>query len=151
VRNCALRRQHGLLLLPVDALECAGFGIGHHLRPQFFSVADHHGVGMLQCFIGEESRVVAAHHHRHPTPAKFGADFVGPAGGVGFNGHRNQVGGVLRVYRLDPFIVQRRFDMGWRMRGKHRECQRLHRVAGARGCHIRANECNFHKVASRQV
>ena len=107
--------------------------------------ANHHGVGMLQRFLGHEARVHAAHDDRHAFDAELVGDFIAAIDVTGHRGNSDQVRLQIEVDRLDVLVGEHDFVLvAWNGRGDGEQ-------AGERGIErsIQVNRAGRQRIGFR--
>jgi hypothetical protein len=96
------------------------------LLPHGLGLADDDGLGVLLDLFRDEARVKAAHDHGHAPAAVLAGDLVAAPGGVGLDGHGDEVRGLVEGQLLHAVVVEAHLDVIRRQGRDERRGQRLH-------------------------
>jgi hypothetical protein len=102
--------------------------IFEHLAPDALGISFDYRVGVLESLIGKKRGVVATNHDRDASLPILSCDLVGPARGICFDGHRDEVRLFFNRNTLESLVVERRFHVARRQRFQDGEAERLHRI-----------------------
>src|SRR5216683_6320586 len=89
----------------IGLLELAVLPVAQKRFPYEVSFTLHDAIRMLECFLGLQSGMKAAHHDRDSAPAKFIAELVRPQRRANSGGHPDQVPSAVEVDVLQPFVT----------------------------------------------
>jgi hypothetical protein len=103
--------ERRVLALLVERSQASAARVSHDRGPYALGVAKNNGIGERAALVGEECRVIAAHDNRNPAPAIRSRELERAPGGVGFHGHRDEVGRVVERDRFNALVVGDDFDV----------------------------------------
>ncbi len=129
----------------MDAIEPSRCGVRDDRLPDAPGIADDERAAVLRDLVRQQGCVIPAHEHGHTAAAVVRGDLVGAPGGVGLDGHGDEVEIEIEGHWRQPLVVERKPHRHRGACGQQREDDRLHRIAGAEVAEIGADEGDAHE------